>query len=729
MGIGRFQDGKFDLILTVRHDADAARIEQWERSFRRASEILYDATDGQMQFGRVYIANNSAGSAEADAYLLAEEGVSSSSVNALGSPGFHMNLKADERNKPYIVIHEFGHYGLGVYDEYTGPGGSAECTDDASTGACIMEFGWELGDQISDSGVLTPGVVNEFCAAPNHDPDNDTSQEAVHGEPCWQTIQDLYPGIVLPLGLPDAPVPAGHDPVEWILLNEEPRFALVLDRSGSMAANDAIAGVRYGADYWVNYLAQTGDWLSIVTYSSAVNALLPLTLLTPMTDLGPTTTAIAGITASGLTNIGGGMDEGVSQMTSLGDQAATQVMILFTDGLHNTGTPPEDVLPDLVANGIRAYTIGFGPGADQVRLQQIAEATGGSFEQIDPLGSSPDAQLLIQNTLIQISGEVRDGSGIVTTAPGLLPEPPAGEPAEPAEARELLRLGYDQASLQKVVKLPLGLRPSWPGFAHRAHIEAGSARATFVVSHREGTRVRFYVVRPDGTPASPADQDVTFVDPPGSPYAFYVVDNPEPGFWVMRVMRGHARGAIPFKVFAFSEHKALHVAVDGVRQVGKVGDQLRIRAQATYDVPLTGLRNPVLRLIPDGAGPVRGRPKSVILRERPVDPKSDPDAADVDRVHNGVYEGVIELSEPGSYTAEVLFVNPGTAGEAVAEAEPVEKGDRHDEVPPPPVFVRTRRFQIHAGPLSPGKDVESDGAGDCEQSKRCLEHLLGQLPC
>ncbi len=56
-------------------------------------------------------------------------------------------------------------------------------------------------------------------------------------------------------------------------------------------------------------------------------------------------------------------------------------------------------------------------------------------------------------------------------------------------------------------------------------------------------------------------------------------------------------------------------------------------------------------------------------------------------------------------------------------------GDRHDKVKPPPQFVRTKRFQIHVGPLSPGKDLESDGSKQCEQSKRCLEELLRQLPC
>jgi hypothetical protein len=51
---------------------------------------------------------------------------------------------------------------------------------------------------------------------------------------------------------------------------------------------------------------------------------------------------------------------------------------------------------------------------------------------------SADAQLEIQNYLIEISGEVRDGSGIVTMVPGLLDEPAeamAGEAKERAAVR------------------------------------------------------------------------------------------------------------------------------------------------------------------------------------------------------------------------------------------------------------------------------------------------------
>lgn len=710
MGVGRYKNGKFDLILSIRHNADETRIEQWERSFRRASEVLYDATDGQMQFGRIYVANNSAGSSEADAYLLEEEGTSSSSVNALGSPGFHMNLKSDEKNKPYIVIHEFGHYALGVYDEYTGPDGSAECTGNSDSGACIMEFAWTLGDQISDDGILTLGTINEFCTDENHDPDGDTNQESIQGESCWQTIKDNYPDVSIPVGLPDAPAPSGHEPVEWILLNEVPRFVLVLDKSGSMSDFNAIDGVRYGAEYWVNNLAVMGDQLSIIAYNQSQQVVLPLTLLSEGTDLSSTLDAIAALSAGGTTNIGGAMAEGVGQITSPGDQAATQVMILFSDGLQNTGTPPETVINQLVENGIRAYTIGFGANADQALLQEIAEATGGRFEQIDAATSdTPDAQLEIQNYLIEISGEVRDGTGIITMIPGLLPEPPVNE-AEVA-VRQMQSFRYTSDDLQQVATLPLRFRIQSQGFDHRAYVEEGSSRATFVVSHQQGTDIQFYLLRPDGQIVNPTDADVTFINPERSPYAFYVVNNPISGFWVMRVIRGKSRGAIPFKVFAFSENKALSTALQGSSLLHRPMDKISLKAQAYYQVPLTGLRNPVVRNIPKDYTRRQPRPEQlpkVQLEERlvKVDPSNDQDNSP-ERLANGVYQGEIYLNHPGSYLFEVEFVNAGKASEAVADAEPTVEGDNQDPIQPPPIFMRTRRFQIHVGPLSRGRDVES----------------------
>ena len=121
MGMGTFSGGKFDLIVSIRHDADAARLAEWQASFERASKILFDATDGQHQFGTIYVCNNSTGSQRADSWLHEEDGQSGSPYLGLGAAGLHQMIFGDERFKPYILIHEFGHYAYDLGDEYVGP--------------------------------------------------------------------------------------------------------------------------------------------------------------------------------------------------------------------------------------------------------------------------------------------------------------------------------------------------------------------------------------------------------------------------------------------------------------------------------------------------------------------------------------------------------------------------------------------------------------------------------
>ena len=112
MGIGRLVGSRFNLVLSVRHNADAARLAQWRASWERASRVLFDATDGQHQFGTIFVCNNSSGGRNADGWLLEEDGRSSAGGwHVIGSETIHMTLYGDERFKPFILVHEFAHYG------------------------------------------------------------------------------------------------------------------------------------------------------------------------------------------------------------------------------------------------------------------------------------------------------------------------------------------------------------------------------------------------------------------------------------------------------------------------------------------------------------------------------------------------------------------------------------------------------------------------------------------
>ncbi len=55
----------------------------------------------------------------------------------------------------------------------------------------------------------------------------------------------------------------------------------------------------------------------------------------------------------------------------------------MTDGNHNTGINPLQVVPDAVAAHVVVHTITFSQGANQGLMRQVAERTGGSHLHAD----------------------------------------------------------------------------------------------------------------------------------------------------------------------------------------------------------------------------------------------------------------------------------------------------------------------------------------------------------
>ena len=76
MGLGRYRDGKFDLIVVANYLLTADDWTAWERSLKKASEILYNASEGQMQFGRLFVCDENIGASIAEIMLHQSEGLS-----------------------------------------------------------------------------------------------------------------------------------------------------------------------------------------------------------------------------------------------------------------------------------------------------------------------------------------------------------------------------------------------------------------------------------------------------------------------------------------------------------------------------------------------------------------------------------------------------------------------------------------------------------------------------
>lgn len=271
-GAGKYEDGKFTLIISVRHDACATRLKEWRIAFQNASELLLDATDGQHQFGTFIVCNSARAGRPADIYLFEEDGRSYANLPlpGLGRPGSHMFLYGDERYKPFVIVHEFAHYGYGLYDEYSGPDGDAECVEDPPHAtASIMEGGWWQAPGV-DGGDGFVREISEFCVSLNHDPDMDTEQEHVHGKSCWETMIDFYPDLTLPTGLPEEGFACVADPIVWIELEPETRLVLCMDRSGSMDTPPwKMLYAKLGAKLFVE-LVEKGDKIGVVSYGTAV---------------------------------------------------------------------------------------------------------------------------------------------------------------------------------------------------------------------------------------------------------------------------------------------------------------------------------------------------------------------------------------------------------------------------------------------------------------------------
>lgn len=153
-------------------------------------------------------------------------------------------------------------------------------------------------------------------------------------------------------------------------------IALVLDISGSMAEFGRFDALKNGLTVFLNELAlsKQEEFVSLTVYSSSATK---LQILTP--NLLAIKNAFAKTGPSGRTAIGEGLQVGIKSL--LQDPTARKLVsrsiILMTDGNHNTGINPTQVVPTAKNNNIVVHTITFSSGANQTLMKNVASQTGG----------------------------------------------------------------------------------------------------------------------------------------------------------------------------------------------------------------------------------------------------------------------------------------------------------------------------------------------------------------
>ncbi|RLI32629.1 hypothetical protein DRO66_11135, partial [Candidatus Bathyarchaeota archaeon] len=149
--------------------------------------------------------------------------------------------------------------------------------------------------------------------------------------------------------------------------------ALVIDHSGSMGSENKLEKAQEAARCYIDSLSEE-KWASIATFSSSGHTVVEL--LPIKTGRERLKQGVFSLSASSNTNIGAGLEVGLNQLFSAKRKPKEPIILLLSDGIHNTGQLWPSV-EKCCQKKVKVYTVAFGNDADQATLCKIAQQTGG----------------------------------------------------------------------------------------------------------------------------------------------------------------------------------------------------------------------------------------------------------------------------------------------------------------------------------------------------------------
>ncbi len=153
--------------------------------------------------------------------------------------------------------------------------------------------------------------------------------------------------------------------------------AIVLDKSGSMRG-DKLKNAKEAARMAVNLLNEN-DIISIISYDSRVNVLVPAT---KVTDKPSIYRAIERMNSNGHTALFAGVSKGAAEVRKFLNNDRVNRVILLSDGQANVGpsSPTElgDLGTSLSKDGITVTTIGLGTGYNEDLMANLAGYSDGN---------------------------------------------------------------------------------------------------------------------------------------------------------------------------------------------------------------------------------------------------------------------------------------------------------------------------------------------------------------
>lgn len=429
-------DGTINLTIQFKFPPSTDQLTTTQSNMTDASELLWDATEGQMRIGNVTIQCSVVNEDLADFWMFAQPLRSNSCVDCMSVAGAHINQFFGDSGG--VWAHEFGHYGFGLHDEYIND--AAEQTICNGRGWCIEESPARHDAQHQCLMQQIPGRDwSEFCTATTHE-DNlrgnnaaclvnpphatgapcgdgcehwntttlryeNSSQEKAHGHSCWEHLVARYAFLTAPTDLPVAAAPAGFTaPTYTNTCAGTDNVVLVLDRSGSMAWNvdnddgevcgngrdddgDGAVDEDACAQARIEFVRAAARSFLALASTGSVRAGIVSFNETPVPDsgfldvaahLGTLNTHVDNLNPGGMTAIGAALNEAKVMLDGDPAPAASKSALVITDGVNTAGANPANSVPAYQAAGIRIFAISTGDASNSGTLSDISSNTRGA---------------------------------------------------------------------------------------------------------------------------------------------------------------------------------------------------------------------------------------------------------------------------------------------------------------------------------------------------------------
>ncbi|MEX1311749.1 MAG: prealbumin-like fold domain-containing protein, partial [Candidatus Sulfomarinibacteraceae bacterium] len=210
----------FHMVVSVQFDATPAFLDNLRQGLEIASDFLYDVGDGQFFFEVVEVFDNGAffaSGCDMEVHASINGRANAHVTGITGGVDQHINLARHGEqitnswavgSGARIMIHEVGHYGLHLYDEYL-------ARDNVSSSFCATDFDSTPVDRRA-SIMFDQNETSEMCTDvdPNHQHRSQTQHDAqTGGETTWETTQRVFSD--------------STSPERWTILTPDDRSAVM----------------------------------------------------------------------------------------------------------------------------------------------------------------------------------------------------------------------------------------------------------------------------------------------------------------------------------------------------------------------------------------------------------------------------------------------------------------------------------------------------------------------